>query len=106
MPPGQQYASPGPSSMAPLGQPSAAAVPYGMAGGITASPGQVGHLPSYMYPAPGVTTPVFVSPQQMGGLAQLLGTSPMQTGPPSGQGMETQSPAVVTTTVTTMSSTE
>ncbi len=113
MPLGQQYASPGPSSMAPLGQPSTAAIPYGMdiipygmAGGVTASPGQVGHIPSYMYPAPGVTTPVYASPQQMGGLAQLLGSSPMQTGPPPGQGMETQSPVVVTTTVTTTSSSE
>ncbi len=106
MPPGQQYASPGPSSMAPLGQPSAAAIQYGMAGGVTASPGQVGHIPSYMYPAPGVATPVYGSSQQMGRLAQLLGSSPMQMGPPPGQGTDAQSPVVVTTTVTTTSSSE
>ncbi len=90
VPLGQQYASPGPSSMAPLGQPSAAAIQYRMAGGVTASPGQVGHIPSYMYPASGVTKPVYASPQQMGGLAQMLGSSPMQMGPPPGQGMEPQ----------------
>ncbi len=88
----QQYGSPGPSSMAPTGQPSAAAIQYRIAAGVMASPGQVGHIPGYMYPAPKMSTPVYGSPQQMGGLAQLLGSSPMQTGPP------------LTTTVTTTTS--